>query len=546
MELIRRRSLPGSLRYLNGIDWPEVPRGNLQGEAELIVKGLQMQLSLNQPRIVAEAQQGSVRDTSPISIRSTNCELPNFDINTPLTIVEPANPKTTDEHTLTPVAREQSISTVQPEVSAHSTTTDILLPIELKEGIDTADNSTLPLGARRDEDISSDIQQQNLFDSSAEVINHRSAEYSNQPRSYTRGVQDLEPRVSTLYSPTQPVVHRPSERRRFLKRVFLGNSQWPNTHLSLGVEYNQLGGNRCWKAIGPAKEVFDAIRLPIKRLLDARVDELEENDPVAGHMLVYEMYMIGKEEASARPTLLFSCENARMRRRAIKFMKESRMLKDHPMVKMAESSTPPLAAGRGRLTLLAANDTGDLWLSNIVNSVFERDSTTNSAPNTGRSSVVWIIGPVLGSVLGMATVLLVIYFTRSKHRREECELGASRARGGVKGVEFECLQTTTKKHPRSEIRCSIGRESWTGIYGVPLVSDSSAKRSTIGGIVYLRGKGYGLTVYHAYHDLSPEPLTRDSESSVERVYDSEFSFDSEEEALGEIDATDVVITSQGL
>jgi hypothetical protein len=164
--------------------------------------------------------------------------------------------------------------------------------------------------------------------------------------------------------------------------------------------------------------------LPIKKLLDARVDELEENDPVAGHILVYRMYMIGKEEATARPTLLFSCQSARMRRRAIKFMKESRMLKDHPAVKMAESSTPPTAAGRGHLMLLASNGSGDLSLPNIVNGIFERDSATNSVPNNGGSSHVWIIGPVLGSVLGIATILVVIYFTRRKQMREEWELGA--------------------------------------------------------------------------------------------------------------------------
>jgi hypothetical protein len=66
-------------------------------------------------------------------------------------------------------------------------------------------------------------------------------------------------------------------------------------------------------------------------------------------------------------------------------------------------------------------------------------------------------------------------------------------------------------------------------------------------MVYLKGKGYGFTVCHARHDSSLEPPAQDSENLAERVYeDSEFAFDSEEEALREIDATDVAITSQGM
>lgn len=31
----------------------------------------------------------------------------------------------------------------------------------------------------------------------------------------------------------------------------------------------------------------------------------------------------------------------------------------------------------------------------------------------------WVVGPVIGSVLGVATVFIVIYFTRRKYRRED-------------------------------------------------------------------------------------------------------------------------------
>jgi hypothetical protein len=48
--------------------------------------------------------------------------------------------------------------------------------------------------------------------------------------------------------------------------------------------------------------------------------------------------------------------------------------------------------------------------------------TPTSTPQDTRSQNVnksWIVGPVIGSILGIATVAIVIYFTRRKQRRDE-------------------------------------------------------------------------------------------------------------------------------
>jgi hypothetical protein len=133
---------------LNGIEWPEVPPAILRGEAELMVKVQQTQSSPNQSRIMLEGQQGSVDDASPISIQSTNCEPPNLEINAPLTMAGPENPATLENYTLTPVAREQSNSAIQLEVSAQGAITDILLPVEQEGAVETAGSSLLPQGVR--------------------------------------------------------------------------------------------------------------------------------------------------------------------------------------------------------------------------------------------------------------------------------------------------------------------------------------------------------------------------------------------------------------
>jgi len=359
--------------------------------------------------------------------------------------------------------------------------------------------------------------------------------------------EDPEPAVPTLQSLVPLRIHSPGEKQRFFKKGFLfGRPQWPNTHLSLGINCGQLGSYHCWEAIGPAREVFDVLKLPIKRLLDARVEDLEANDPVAGRILVYGMYMIGKEEAAARPTLLFSCQSARVGRRAIQYMKESRVLKDHPTVKMAESVAPPTVACRGRLKLLSVNGSGDLSLSNIVNGLIERDSTTRTTPNKGGSSHAWIAGPVVGSVLAMATVILVIYITRRK-KRKEWELGLANGPKNIRDEESVSGPVKMKRTIHSEAVPSMHRDVLTGIYGVPLIGESSEQQSRIGGFVYLQGKYYGLTVCHAQLGSSQKHPTRSSKPLTGPVYEgSEFAFDSEEEVSEETIVTDVAITSRGM
>jgi hypothetical protein len=80
-------------------------------------------------------------------------------------------------------------------------------------------------------------------------------------------------------------------------------------------------------------------------------------------------------------------------------------------------------------------------------------SETTEAPSTTTSGTVgpgpklsqsWIAGPVIGSILGMATVFVVIYCTRRKHNREEgWELG------NIKEVSEED-QESTRPPPADE------------------------------------------------------------------------------------------------
>jgi hypothetical protein len=88
-------------------------------------------------------------------------------------------------------------------------------------------------------------------------------------------------------------------------------------------------------------------------------------------------------------------------------------------MKMAESVTPLTITRKGYLTLLSINSSNDLSLSNIVNGLIKRDSITRTTSSNGSSSRAWIAGPIINSILGLITVILVIYFTYQKQIKEK-------------------------------------------------------------------------------------------------------------------------------
>lgn len=136
-------------------------------------------------------------------------------------------------------------------------------------------------------------------------------------------------------------------------------STWPDPQLSLGTKYNCLGGNECWEAVGPVQELFSKISASIGELLDALIDNLEEGEPVDSNILIFGMYMIGKNPATARPILLFTCQTPNPWQYTIKFLKKSTVLKGYSKIALAESSVYLLTAGRRYLRLLAGLSSSD-------------------------------------------------------------------------------------------------------------------------------------------------------------------------------------------
>jgi len=205
--------------------------------------------------------------------------------------------------------------------------------------------------------------------------------------------------------------------RKLLPFPFSKNP-WPDPHLSIGTKCDRLGGNECWEAIGPAQELFSKISKSVADLLDTRIEDVEEGEPVAGHILTFGMFMIGKSVATAQPTLLFICQRLKPRRRAIKFVKESGILKDHPKFALAESAMCPLAAGNGYLRLLTVQ------ARSLLPGIAPRfDQTTQTLPsNLYRRGTSVIVGASVGGGVIVVLVIFAVSFFVLRRRRKLASL----------------------------------------------------------------------------------------------------------------------------
>lgn len=371
----------------------------------------------------------------------------------------------------------------------------------------------------------------------------------------------------------QPIPHE-NGWSKISKRLAGPKLSWPNPQLSIGKQCDRLGRQDCWVAVGPAQELFAQISWEISNLLYARIDELEEGESPAGDIIMFNMYMIGKSPTTARPVLLFTCQSQKRRRRAIRFLKESSLLKTHPKIALAEAAMSPLTAATREIRLLAAL-------------MIPRDAE----PRTRilRRANPHESGAIFGSVLGGLIGILIISFLLCRRRR------LSRARLRIKSGAMEsCLEgsaslnlptqsTQVLKVPRKSHlppdRRSINmthfprRRSSTEI-SMPHLSEkyplldipaeqaatlrsliacpSTGRRATIGGIIGLNGRHYGLTVGHVFDARYSILHNTNTVSRKCKDEDFEFAFDEEDEEDEEdedesdhIDDITIALTSQG-
>jgi len=133
-------------------------------------------------------------------------------------------------------------------------------------------------------------------------------------------------------------------------------ARWPNPELSIGVPCAPLGRNKCWEVTGPAREISSALFRIVKDILDQHSEYLHETECVP-FSIMFGLYMIGRNEQKASPTLVLSCEPKKPRQKALKVIRETSILQSYPGILLAESSRSPAIAGLVRpLGALGAAD----------------------------------------------------------------------------------------------------------------------------------------------------------------------------------------------
>ncbi|KAH4818761.1 hypothetical protein HBH61_036980 [Parastagonospora nodorum] len=84
--------------------------------------------------------------------------------------------------------------------------------------------------------------------------------------------------------------------------------------------------NSCWSAEGAAREVYEKdLKEPIRRILVIHFEPFPAREE-----LTLSLYMIGRREASARPTVLIISSDVQIRKAARKAIKESKILQQYP------------------------------------------------------------------------------------------------------------------------------------------------------------------------------------------------------------------------
>jgi hypothetical protein len=154
-----------------------------------------------------------------------------------------------------------------------------------------------------------------------------------------------------------------SSTRIGLRSILKSNQSnpWPDPRESIGESWCTLGKNWCWEPVGPAQEIVGKVFGSIKNLLESQHEYLNEGVCIP-RAILFSLYMIGRTEDRARPTIMFSCENKAPRQRAVKIVRASKLLDGFPGVGLGESLRP-LILSRSPVQLGDQNSNEEVQMS---------------------------------------------------------------------------------------------------------------------------------------------------------------------------------------
>jgi peptide-N4-(N-acetyl-beta-glucosaminyl)asparagine amidase len=109
---------------------------------------------------------------------------------------------------------------------------------------------------------------------------------------------------------------------------------WPNPELSIGRFVTKLGKVSCWETKGPARDAFDELAPRIKSYLERCVEPIST-------WVTWSIYMLGKTQRSASPTIVFCCEVTAHRKEVRNIILESGLLDGYRGIKTGHMPRAP-------------------------------------------------------------------------------------------------------------------------------------------------------------------------------------------------------------
>lgn len=115
-------------------------------------------------------------------------------------------------------------------------------------------------------------------------------------------------------------------------------NSWPDPESSVGKFCGTKKGRfKCWKAQGPAHEVFEDMSIEIKELLE------KDCGPVPSSCFVhFDIFMIGETPSTAIPHIMFACKKREPRKEALAAVRKSEILSHYtPGIELGHWDYPP-------------------------------------------------------------------------------------------------------------------------------------------------------------------------------------------------------------
>jgi hypothetical protein len=132
------------------------------------------------------------------------------------------------------------------------------------------------------------------------------------------------------------------------------NTAWNESEKSIGKLRTIIKGKKSWEVKGTAEEAFNKVSQPIKELLDSRIEYIEEGEEIAMSVSSH-MWMVGRNEKSALPTITFTSKSERVRRKTLLLVRESDLLSEFQGIALKALSAMPAVTQSGNAIDMLAN-----------------------------------------------------------------------------------------------------------------------------------------------------------------------------------------------